>query len=371
MLTRAGCRTRQDRFRAFLSSQEIDAAVLSDPRDILYLTGFLPPVPAFPALLYLETDGGSWLAAHTADGDALVDDRVTYEPHLLYTTNPDPMRRLARGVAARATGGRPPRRLGWQAEALPRLLGETLTAAARPDAWVPIDDGLAMLEKRKEADEIALLRRAIDCTLAAYDADRTTIAPGVTEIAVLAAGHAAATVRAGETVHHGGDYRCGEFGGPARDRAVNAGELYIIDGQSVYRGYWADLCRTFAVAEPTPLQREVFDHLASILAEVPTRIKPGERGTELWRWLDRRIREHPHLREVGLIHHGGHGVGLRPHEAPDINRDREGIFEPGDVVSCEPGAYTPALNAGIRLENTFLVTDTGCELLSHYPVALI
>jgi Xaa-Pro aminopeptidase len=215
-----------------------------------------------------------------------------------------------------------------------------------------------------------LLCESIACTLAAYDAVRAAIAPGANEVAVLAAGHRAANLRAGEQVFHSGDYRCGVFGGPARDREARAGELYIVDAWTTYRGYWSDLCRTFAVSEPTPLQIEVFDHMAGILAEVPDKLKPGARGTELWRWIDRRIREHPHLREAGFTHHAGHGVGIRGHEPPDLNRDREGILAPGNVVSCEPGAYTPELNGGIRLENTFLITESGCELLSDYPVAL-
>jgi Xaa-Pro aminopeptidase len=187
---------------------------------------------------------------------------------------------------------------------------------------------------------------------------------------VLEAVHRAATLRAGEPIHHGGDYRCGAFGGPARFRLIEAGELYIIDAQSTYRGYWSDLARTFAVAEPTDLQASVYEHLAAILNDVPGQVRPGGSATALWHWLDARIREHPHLAGSGLIHHGGHGVGLRGHEAPDLNRDREGTFAVGNVFSCEPGAYSPALRAGIRLENTFLITETGVENLSPYPLAL-
>lgn len=369
MLTRDGCRARQERFRELLARRRLAAAAVSDPRDIYYLSGFLPPAAGLPSLLFVATDGASWLAASTADGDALVDERLTYEPSTLATLNPDPLRRLARVVAARLGGGRAPL-LGWQAESLPRLLGEAVADAVHPEAWEPIDDDLAALQKRKDADEVDLLRRAIACSLAAYDAARAAIEPGVNELAVLEGGHAAATLRAREAVYHSGDYRSGELGGAARDRAVPAGELYIIDAWTTYRGYSSDLCRTFAVGEPTALQREVYDHLAAILAEVPNRLQPGGRGTELWRWIDRRVREHPHLRDAGLIHHAGHGVGVRAHEAPDLNRDREGLIEVGDVVSVEPGAYSPELNGGVRLENTFLITERGAECLSDYPVKL-
>ena len=368
MLTQEGCRGRLERFRAVLGERGIEAAVLSDPREIYYLTGLL--LRQFPALLYLETAGAAWLVCHTEEGEALVDGRATYESGTLYTMNPDPMRRLAAAVADRLSGARAPRRIGWQMEALPRLIGDTVAEAVHPGEWMAIDDEIAALEKRKDPDEVALLRKAIGCSLAAYAAARAAIAPGVNELSVLAAGYAAATMCGGEVVEHNGDYHAGELGGFAQDRAVPAGELYIIDAWTTYRGYWSDLCRTFAVGEPTPLQREVFDHVAGILAAAPSRIQPGARGTELWRWIDGRLREHPHLREIGMLTHAGHGIGLRAHEAPDLNRDREGILEVGDVVCVEPGAYSAALNGGVRLENTYLVTESGAELLSDYPVAL-
>ena len=140
----------------------------------------------------------------------------------------------------------------------------------------------------------------------------------------------------------------------------------------MYRGYWADLARTFVVGgKPTELQASVFAHLAAILEDVPALVRPGGSATELWKTLDARIREHPHLAVDGLVHHGGHGVGVRPHEAPDLNRDRDGVFEVGDVFSCEPGGYSEALNMGVRVENTFWVTENGVENLVDYPLNLI
>lgn len=372
MLTLKGCRYRQQRFRDALAAEGIDAAIITDSRDIYYFTGLLLsayPAFYFPALLYLETDGSAWLAASTSDSDAAVDERVVYDSHVLYTMNPDPMRLLNAVVAQKLRDSRGITRLGWQCESLPKLLADTV-GNALDSTWIGIDDLLIAQQKKKDADEIALLQRAIDISLCAYDRVQTAIAPGVNELDVLAAGQRVALHTAGEVIHHGGDYRCGQLGGPARDRAIQDRELYIIDAQTTYRGYWSDLCRTFAVGDPTDLQASVYDHLKAILADIPNLVKPGSRGTVLWQTIDERIREHPHLSDIGLIHHAGHGVGLRAHEPPDLNRDREGILEIGTVFSCEPGAYSQALNGGIRLENTFLVTETGVENLTDYPTVL-
>lgn len=374
MLTRTGCETRQERLRQMMERRDLAAVLVSDPHEIYYFTGLQLDPPggsfAFPALLVIPRSGPSWLACHTGEGDPLVDERLTYEFNLQFTVHPDLMRRLAEIVAAKSAGGHPPHRVGYQDEALPRLIGETYARAAKPGEWVPVDDELAAMERRKDPDEVALLRRSIDATQAAYQAAQAIIAPGVSELEVREAGHRAATLEARELVFHDGDYQCAQFGGPARDRNIEAGELYIIDAWSRYRGYWSDLCRTFPVGEITPLQREMHAFVGEVLTGVQGQMKPGVTGIEIWHWLDAKLREHPRLRDTGLIHHGGHGTGLRGHEAPDVNRERGDAFESGNVISIEPGAYLPELRAGIRLENTFLITEEGAELLSTLPWGL-
>jgi Xaa-Pro aminopeptidase len=370
VLTQSGCQLRQDRFRALLERRGLDAAILFDANEIFYLTGFLiSDFLAQPALLYIEADGSSFLVCATDEGEALVDERLTYEPHLLYTRNLNLIRQIA-AVLERRLAGRSVRRIGWRAEALPRMIGLAIDATIAPDEWVAIDDDIADMERAKDPDEIELIRTSIACNLAAYGAAELEIAPRVSELAVLQAGQRSAILRAGEQVFHSGDYRAGEFGGFARPVPIHEGDLYIIDAWTEYRSYWSDMARTFAVTTATPLQREVYDHIAHILLDVEGQLKPGVHGTDIWKWVDGRIREHPMFRETGLIHHAGHGVGLRAHEGPDLNRDRGEELRPGDVVSVEPGAYAPELRPGFRLENMFLITETGCELLSEYPLSL-
>ena len=375
MLTQEGSRARQDRFRSQLEQMGIDAAVITDRREIYYLTGLLlcdyPNFP-FPAMLYLETGGPTWLAAHTDEGEAVVDERVTYPPNVLYTMSPDLMALLNEAVAKKLDGVKHAPRLGWQEEAMPKLLADTLDRTIAPTEWVSLEAMIADMQKKKDPDEIDLLRTAAKDGLAAYTAAQKAIAPGVNELDVLSAGQRAARDAVGENIFHGGDYQCAELGGWARDKTIDAGQLYIIDAHTAYHGYWSDLCRTWSVdGSPTDLQVQVFQHIKGILEDVPYVVKPGGKGTELFAMIDARIRELPGFEDVGLIHHAGHAVGIRPHEMPDLNRDREGIFEVGNVFSCEPGAYSDDLNHGIRLENTFHITEDGVEVLSEYPIEIV
>ena len=69
--------------------------------------------------------------------------------------------------------------------------------------------------------------------------------------------------------------------------------------------------------------------------------------------------------------HLGHGIGLFVHETPHLNPSWDDTLEEGDVIAVEPALYGPDLGVGIRIENDYLVTPTGLELLSPFPLGLV
>jgi Xaa-Pro aminopeptidase len=262
-------------------------------------------------------------------------------------------------------------RIGYQREALPYALQRAVAGAAGDAEWHEVDELLQDLQRRKDPDEVECIRRSIAATLAGYSRAQAVIRPGISELEVMTECQAAAQRCSGEVHFYNGDFRSGELGGFARNRPIERGELYIIDAWSDLGGYWCDMSRTWSVGgEPTDLQQSVYAHLAAILRAVPELARIGRSTREFWAELDSRIREHPHLAKDGLIHHGGHGIGLRAHEAPDLNRDRGGAFEVGTVFTCEPGGYSDELRRGVRIENLFLVTEAGTTVLSEYPLSL-
>ena len=65
--------------------------------------------------------------------------------------------------------------------------------------------------------------------------------------------------------------------------------------------------------------------------------------------------------------HGlGHGIGLDVHELPRVRADSTCTLEVGNVITLEPALYFPGWG-GIRIEDDYLVTETGCERLSTLP----
>ena len=75
MLTKEGCRVRQDRLQRRLSEAKIDSVAIVHPLEIYYFTGVLFPeqFPGQPALLWIEAGGDSWMVAHSDAGEPLVD----------------------------------------------------------------------------------------------------------------------------------------------------------------------------------------------------------------------------------------------------------------------------------------------------------
>jgi Xaa-Pro aminopeptidase len=220
-----------------------------------------------------------------------------------------------------------------------------------------------------DADELAFLTKAIAATCDMYARAREIVRTGVNELDVFNELQSVAVKSLGERLTDtGNDYACCARGGPPRDRICQAGELYILDLGPAYRGYYSDNCRTLAVdGQPSREQQAAWERVASALAIVHEMVRPGVSCRAVFD----RCNKHLNEPNIGTFdHHLGHGIGLFPHEAPHLNPNWDDVFEVGDVFTAEPGLYAPVLKAGIRLENDYVVTDTGIELLSDFPLNL-
>ena len=104
-----------------------------------------------------------------------------------------------------------------------------------------------------------------------------------------------------------------------------------------------------------------------VLKHVEESVKPGKNARELFQEAQAILAEAP----LGVFyHHLGHGFGLFPHEAPHLNPHWDDTFAAGEVLTAEPGPYAPPRHGGMPLENNYLVTADGGELLTGFPLAL-
>jgi Xaa-Pro aminopeptidase len=143
--------------------------------------------------------------------------------------------------------------------------------------------------------------------------------------------------------------------------SIAGNQLLLVDMGARVAGYCSDMTRTHAVGKLTPKIRQMYRAvLESQLAAIEA-VKPGATTAAVDR-AARRV-----LRGYGLdklfIHSTGHGLGLEIHEAPRVGRKDGTKLEPGMAITIEPGVYQEGIG-GIRIEDTVVVTGSGCEILT-------
>ena len=357
------CRRRQQRLMEVMQQLELDLVVVSQLDHVQYLAA--PRFAWWSApLAALNSEGQLTLVAPNIAPDATAADKVlTYEAQWMSTIRNEQRQASADVLLDALKGATGLQRVGVEFSSCPPYLTEGMDVD-----FVDIEPALFQLRRRKEQDELAMIRRAIAATRRMYELAREIVEPGVNELDVYGQLRAAAVLEVGEMLTgFGNDFQCCSPGGPPRDRKAQAGELYIFDLGPGYRGYFADNCRTIAVDDPSDEQMAAWEQIAAVFPHVERIVKPGQSAKELYAFVFEMLKSAP----IGTFtHHLGHGMGLFPHEPPHLNPKWDECFEEGDVFTVEPGLYDERLKAGIRIEHNYLVTGDGVELLTDFPIGL-
>jgi Xaa-Pro aminopeptidase len=224
---------------------------------------------------------------------------------------------------------------------------------------------IEILRMVKTEEEIAKIRRAVDTNSAAFENVAKAIRLGVTESEIAASldyemRKLGAEGTAFETIVASGKRTALPHASPTRQQ-VEANQLLLIDMGASQDGYMSDMTRMLILGDPGPKIREmyraVYDAQAAAIAGIREGVTAGQ--------VDRKARDV--LKTAGLdkafVHSTGHGLGLEIHEAPRVGRKDKTRLKAGMVITIEPGAYVEGMG-GIRIEDTVLVTKTGCEVLT-------
>jgi Xaa-Pro aminopeptidase len=148
------------------------------------------------------------------------------------------------------------------------------------------------------------------------------------------------------------------------NRVIAHGDLVICDFGALVDGYHSDTTRTVCVGEPSKEQQHHLDVVCRTQAAGVAKVAPGVAGVD----VDTACREvlksadWEEFFTTGL----GHGSGLQIHEDPYLGRSSVSILADGDITTVEPGVYIPQI-AGVRIEDSMVVTPGGPVLLTHLP----
>jgi Xaa-Pro aminopeptidase len=145
-------------------------------------------------------------------------------------------------------------------------------------------------------------------------------------------------------------------------------------------GYFSDLTRTFCLGKAPDSLREIYDDVKQAFDVGLDAVRSGEpcRTSQEKVCEVFEKRGHATLRtneatQEGYVHGLGHGVGLSVHEAPRLGGPPSNtqLFEPGMVVTVEPGLYYPSRDMGVRIEDLVVIgADGKIENLTPLPYEL-
>jgi Xaa-Pro aminopeptidase len=147
-------------------------------------------------------------------------------------------------------------------------------------------------------------------------------------------------------------------------RRLTNGDLVVIELATCVNGYWSDLTRTVAVGRPQSEAAEILDLARDAQQAAIDAIRPGISAGQ----IDAMARDKIVAQGFSsfFTHHTGHHVGFRYHDPGFLIQPGESaVFEPGMVITIEPGVYVRERGAGARIEDNVLVTDSGHEVLSR------
>jgi len=345
------------KLRALLHKNEIDAFLVSKPENIRYISGF--------------TAGNDALLVVSAENKIiLTDGRYTEQvgqecPSWTYiegrVSELDKVGKLCTPFANLGVEGHHISYKFYQE--LSQHIGCTIVP------FFNIIEELRMIKDEKELEQLRQAARIGDQVLRDV---LPIIKPGVSEREI--ASNIAYLLRlkgcdkeSFDTIVLGGENASLPHGTPS-SRVIKNKDMITMDFGGFYQGYAGDMTRTVVAGEATSKLNRIYSAVLEAQRLGVSMVKAGITCAE----VDRAIRMC--LQDHGLsqyfIHGTGHGVGLEIHEPPTVSSRSDEVLQENMVITIEPGVYIPGWG-GIRIEDTVIVGESGCEIITQSEKELV
>lgn len=224
----------------------------------------------------------------------------------------------------------------------------------------------------KDSEEIDRIRNASHLGAELFPGLVETIRPGRTESEVAGELELAARRRGAEQMSFPTIIAGGARSALPHARASQAPfpsrGFVVCDFGVILASYCSDMTRTVHVGRPQAEASALYEAVREAQQAALEAVKPGVTVGE----VDQAARKLLQKRNLGryFTHSTGHGLGLEVHESPRVAAGQAEILRPDMVITIEPGVYQSG-KGGVRIEDTVVVTDRGCEILTPCPKELL
>jgi Xaa-Pro aminopeptidase len=340
---------------ARLPELKIDALLVSAPANVRYLTGY--------------TGSNGVLLVTKADSHFFTDPRYALEASQQITCKVHVEKKPLLLAAAAIIKRKRLKKIGFEAATL-RYEDYIKVKEELPLGSMLHPIGRIIEEQRmvKSASEIDLIRRSVATNSEAYSKTIRRVHAGAREMDIAAEldyqmRALGAEKAAFDTIVAAGPRTALPHAHPTAHR-LGENELLLIDMGASQEGYASDMTRVAHTRTPPKrilrLYKAVLEAQLAALSSIKAGITTGEVDAAARNVLKR------HELDRAFVHSTGHGLGLEIHEPPRIARKDKTKLQAGMAITIEPGAYIDGLG-GIRIEDTVLVTEHGCEILTPTP----
>ncbi len=373
---RAEFERRLRRVQALLEDDDLAGALLFDPENIYYLTGYqsigyftyqalLVPARGAPTLVSRKVN--RYLAGTTPLIGRFVPVADTE----------DPVERTLQALGSRG-GRRDRKRLGVETAAW--YLTVPVFQRLRRRSGYELEDWSGVVERQrliKSPLELERMRAAARAAEAGLRAAVEALAPGASENDVAAAMHRGSIEAGSEYLGHAPLVASGERSALCfatwRRRRLRRGDVVFLEAGGCTDRYHAILTRTAVLGRPSAKARRVAETLIRALEAALAAIRPGVPAGE----ADRACRSV--IRRAGFggrfVHRAAYsvGIGFPPNwsegKTLSIREGEPTVLRPGMTFHVVPTIFEDGF--GMGFSETVHVTDRGCELLTSFPRQLL
>ena len=160
----------------------------------------------------------------------------------------------------------------------------------------------------------------------------------------------------------------------ANGTILKDGTAIMVDMAGNYTPYMTDMTRVFSVGKLTEDAYRAHQTSLTIQNEIENVVRPGVVCSELYN-IAAGIAEKEGFagnfmgtkQQAKFV---GHGIGIQINELPVLTPRSKEELQPNMVFALEPKFVIPGVGA-VGIENSFLVTETGIEKLTHFEEEII
>jgi len=357
-------RSRLQTLRTYMEEHQLDAVLVTLPKHVYYLTGFLSePHERFLGLL-IPRDGEATLVVPALDLEAA--EKASSVKKIATHKDTDNPYEIVKGILPAQV-----KRVGLEKDHLTVNRYEALSSVIGAEQYVDMELPLREMRLIKTPEEIVRIKHAVALVEKVLAEGLKKVKAGVTEAEMVAEleflmKRLGANGPSFDTMVLAGENSAMPHGHPG-ERVIREGDLLLFDLGVVADGYVSDITRTFAVGEINEKQKEIYN---TVLAGNLAAIEATRPGITLAS-LDKVARDVITEKGYGeyFMHRLGHGMGMDIHEYPSIHGANHDTVRAGMVFTIEPGIYLPGVG-GVRIEDDVFVTENGCEVLTSFPKEL-